>query len=120
MNQDNFITDVLQSCPDCCIFANITLSDMNRKVRYGVGEQSFEALRERECIYVDKTRFIEKIVESGSKYFFLGRPRRFGKSLFLSTLKSFFQGKRELLKIYMLIRLIGIGNHIRCFISISM
>lgn len=71
---------------------------MNRKVRYGVGEQSFEALRERECIYVDKTRFIEKIVESGSKYFFLGRPRRFGKSLFLSTLKSFFQGKRELFK----------------------
>ena len=47
---------------------------------------------------MDKTRFIEKIVESGGLYYFLGRPRRFGKSLFLSTLKCFFQGKRELFR----------------------
>lgn len=71
---------------------------MDKEVKYGVGEQSFEVMRERDCLYVDKTRFIEKIVSSGGQYFFLGRPRRFGKSLFLSTLKCFFQGRRELFK----------------------
>ncbi len=64
-------------------------------IKYPIGEQSFQALREEGYLYVDKTRFIEKIV-NGGKYYFLGRPRRFGKSLFLSTLKCFFQGKREL------------------------
>ena len=68
-----------------------------RMVKYPIGEQSFENLREGNFIYVDKTRYIEKIV-NGSQYYFLGRPRRFGKSLFLSTLKCFFEGKRELFK----------------------
>ena len=67
-------------------------------VKYPVGQQSFEMLRKDECLYVDKTAYIEQIVKSGSKYFFLGRPRRFGKSLFLSTLQCFFEGKRELFK----------------------
>ena len=71
---------------------------MEKTVIYGVGEQSFEVMRERGCLYVDKTRFIEKITRSGGQYYFLGRPRRFGKSLFLSTLKCFFQGRRELFK----------------------
>ena len=71
---------------------------MEKTVIYGVGEQSFEVMRERGCLYVDKTRFIEKITVSGGQYYFLGRPRRFGKSLFLSTLKCFFQGRRELFK----------------------
>ena len=71
---------------------------MENFVRYGVGEQSFEVMRERDCLYVDKTKFIEDIVKSGGQYYFLGRPRRFGKSLFLSTLKCFFQGRRELFK----------------------
>lgn len=71
---------------------------MENYVRYGVGEQSFAVLRERGCVYVDKTHFIEKIVKSGGQYYFLGRPRRFGKSLFLSTMKCFFQGRRELFK----------------------
>lgn len=71
---------------------------MVKNVRYPVGEQSFEALRERDCVYVDKTRFIEKLIEEGGKYFFLARPRRFGKSLFLSTLKCFFEGNRELFR----------------------
>ena len=71
---------------------------MERRPKYGIGQQSFEVLRNQECVYVDKTRFIEKIVESGGLYYFLGRPRRFGKSLFLSTLKCFFQGKRELFR----------------------
>lgn len=50
------------------------------------------------CVYVDKTRYIENIISSGSQYYFLGRPRRFGKSLFLSTLKCFFEAKRDLFK----------------------
>ena len=71
---------------------------MESKVRYGVGEQSFAVMRERGCLYVDKTRFIGKMLESGGQYYFLGRPRRFGKSLFLSTMKCFFEGRRELFK----------------------
>ncbi len=70
---------------------------MKRPVRYPIGEQSFEEVREGGFVYVDKTPYIEPII-MGSKYYFLGRPRRFGKSLFLSTLKCFFQGKRELFK----------------------
>ncbi|MDE5806820.1 MAG: AAA family ATPase, partial [Muribaculaceae bacterium] len=68
---------------------------MEKKIRYPIGEQSFENLRREGFLYVDKTMFIKRIVE-GSKYYFLGRPRRFGKSLFLSTLKCFFEGKWEL------------------------
>lgn len=70
---------------------------MSKLVRYPIGEQSFESLRKGGFLYVDKTRFIEKIV-NGSQYYFLRRPRRFGKSLFLSTLKCFFEGKRHLFK----------------------
>lgn len=66
------------------------------KVRYAIGQQSFEVLRQRGAVYVDKTRFIQTINESGAQYYFLARPRRFGKSLFLSTLKCFYGGKREL------------------------
>ena len=69
---------------------------MAQRVRYPIGEQSFEQLRKRDCLYVDKTRFIDQIIENGGKYYFLGRPRRFGKSLFLDTLKCFFEGKRHL------------------------
>ncbi len=68
---------------------------MKKLVRYPVGEQSFEQLRKGGYLYVDKTQYLEMIAR-GSKYYFLGRPRRFGKSLFLSTLKCFFQGRREL------------------------
>ncbi len=68
-----------------------------KTVKYPVGEQSFEQLRKGGFLYVDKTRYLE-LIAGGSKYYFLGRPRRFGKSLFLSTLKCFFQGKRELFR----------------------
>lgn len=71
--------------------------DKKRRVKYPVGEQSFKQLREGGYLYVDKTCYIEKILEN-SKYYFLGRPRRFGKSLFLSTLKCFFEGRRELFR----------------------
>ena len=59
-------------------------------IKYPVGEQSFLQLREGGFLYVDKTKFIEKILDE-SKYYFLGRPRRFGKSLFLSTIKCFLK-----------------------------
>lgn len=69
---------------------------MEQDIKYPIGEQDFKNLRERECLYIDKTKYIKKIVESGGKYYFLARPRRFGKSLFLSTLQYFFEGRREL------------------------
>ena len=71
---------------------------MAEKVYYPIGEQDFRALRNDGCLYVDKTGFIRKIIESKEKYFFLSRPRRFGKSLFLSTLQYFFEGERSLFK----------------------
>lgn len=57
--------------------------------------QSFPELRERGFVYVDKTRYIRKLMDDG-KYYFLGRPRRFGKSLFISTMRAYFEGRREL------------------------
>lgn len=71
---------------------------MEKIIKYPIGEQSFEWLRKEGCVYVDKTGFISKMILSGNKYYFLGRPRRFGKSLFLSTLQCFFEGKREFFK----------------------
>lgn len=70
----------------------------NARKMYAIGEQSFPSLREAGALYIDKTEFIHKLVSSKSKYYFLARPRRFGKSLFLSTLKSFFEGRRNLFK----------------------
>lgn len=67
-------------------------------VKYPVGDQSFESIRSNDNLYIDKTQYIDKLVNGGGKYFFLGRPRRFGKSLLLSTLQCFFEGKRELFK----------------------
>lgn len=66
--------------------------------KYPIGQQDFKTLRERGALYIDKTAFVEKIAMSGSQYYFLARPRRFGKSLFLSTLRYFFEGQRELFK----------------------
>ena len=62
---------------------------------YSIGVQSFAALREEGYIYVDKTGFIENLVKGG-KYYFLSRPRRFGKSLLLSTIEAFYQGRKDL------------------------
>ena len=59
------------------------------------GIQDFEKLRTSGCLYVDKTRYVYQLVRTNWPYF-LGRPRRFGKSLLLSTLKAYFEGKKEL------------------------
>ena len=63
--------------------------------RLPVGIQDFEDLRTTNCLYVDKTEYIYRLINMGKPYF-LGRPRRFVKSLFLSTLKAYFLGKKEL------------------------
>lgn len=65
-----------------------------KKVRYPIGVQSFEDLRKEGYVYVDKTGYIPLLLDN--KYYFLSRPRRFGKSLFLSTLEAYFQGKKDL------------------------
>ena len=64
-------------------------------MKYPIGIQNFESLREDGYVYVDKTERIYQLVTNG-KYFFLSRPRRFGKSLLVSTLKAYFEGKRDL------------------------
>lgn len=65
--------------------------------KYPIGMQSFERLRSENFLYVDKTALIYELTERGS-YYFLSRPRRFGKSLLISTLEAYFQGKKELFK----------------------
>ena len=62
---------------------------------YPIGIQNFESLRLDGYFYIDKTALIYQLVKSG-RYYFLSRPRRFGKSLLISTLEAYFQGKKEL------------------------
>ena len=63
--------------------------------RLPIGMQTFREVRERGCYYVDKTAFIRRLLDEG-KHYFLSRPRRFGKSLFLDTCKELFEGKEPL------------------------
>lgn len=62
---------------------------------YPIGIQNFDKLRQGNYLYIDKTALIYQLAKTGS-YYFLSRPRRFGKSLLVSTLEAYFQGKREL------------------------
>ena len=65
--------------------------------RLPVGIQTYSEIVELDCLYIDKTEYIVKMMEV-SKYIFLSRPRRFGKSLFVSTLQAYFEGRKELFK----------------------
>ena len=67
---------------------------MSNKI-YPIGIQNFEKIRRDGYFYVDKTALVYQLAKSGS-YYFLSRPRRFGKSLLLSTLEAYFEGKKEL------------------------
>ena len=67
------------------------------KRRLPIGGQDFEDIRANGFLYVDKTQFVAELL-CASKYYFLSRPRRFGKSLFLSTLKAYFEGKKDCFK----------------------
>ena len=64
--------------------------------KYPVGIQTFEKIREKGYLYVDKTQYIVDFREKGMKYVFLNRPGQFGKSLFASTLHAYFEGRKEL------------------------
>ena len=67
---------------------------MSNKI-YPIGIQNFEKIRQDGYFYIDKTALMYQMVKTGS-YYFLSRPRRFGKSLLISTLEAYFQGKKEL------------------------
>lgn len=62
---------------------------------YPIGRQNLEDIRRGGYVYVDKTALIYKLASTG-KYYVLGRPRRFGKNLLISTMEAYFQGKKEL------------------------
>lgn len=70
---------------------------MTQTVRYPIGEQSFREIIRNGYVYVDKTTYIHKLVNE-NKYYFLSRPRRFGKSLLVTTMEQYFVGNRELFK----------------------
>ena len=72
-----------------------TALDTPQKLPLGV--QSFKVLRNDRYLYVDKTAYLAQLITS-SRVYFLSRPRRFGKSLFLSTLAAYFRGQKELFK----------------------
>ncbi len=65
---------------------------------YPIGIQTFEEIISRNLLYIDKTEYVYRMAHSGGKHFFLGRPRRFGKSLLVSTLQSYFEGRKDLFK----------------------
>lgn len=71
--------------------------ETNQLKRLPVGIQTFTDIINREMLYIDKTKYIYRMTEL-SKYIFLSRPRRFGKSLLISTLQSYFEGKKNLFK----------------------
>ena len=64
---------------------------------FPIGIQTFQEIRERDLFYMDKTELVYKMAH-GTKNNFLSRPRRFGKSLLLTTLQAYFEGKKELFK----------------------
>ena len=70
------------------------LTNQNRR-KLPIGIQSFEKIRDNGCVYVDKTAYIYELLKTPAPYF-LSRPRRFGKSLLLSTMKAYFEGRRDL------------------------
>ena len=63
---------------------------------YAVGIQTFDWIRERKAPYIDKTKYVWQLVNTNAKYYFLSRPRRFGKSLLIDTLRCYFEGRKEL------------------------
>ncbi|MCC8036795.1 MAG: ATP-binding protein [Bacteroidales bacterium] len=70
----------------------------NNQPRLPIGYQDFRSLRNDRCLYIDKTDLLYNLVHENGKCFFLSRPRRFGKSLLLSTLKYYWEGDKELFK----------------------
>lgn len=82
------------------------------KVRYPIGIQTFSDIIEGGYLYVDKTAYVYKLANEMPKYLFLNRPRRFGKSLLLSTLNSYLRVEKSFLKVSLLKSLRLNGNPI--------
>lgn len=66
-------------------------------MKYPIGIQNFRKVREDAFVHVDKTKMIYRLVDEGH-YYFLSRPRRFGKSLLISTIEAYFSGTKDLFK----------------------
>lgn len=66
------------------------------RMRFPIGIQTFSELRTENYLYIDKTEYVYRMTHTDGKYYFLSRPRRFGKSLLVSTLHSYFSGRKEL------------------------
>lgn len=88
-------------------------------MKYPIGIQDFKFLREGGFVYVDKTALVYDMVTRGKTYF-LSRPRRFGKSILVSTLEYYFKGERELFKGLAIDGMEKTGRNTRCFTLISM
>ena len=92
---------------------------MNQQQRlYPIGIQTFSELITKNYLYIDKTEYVYRMTHSGAKYMFLSRPRRFGKSLLVSTLHSYFVGCRTCSQDLPSTVLKRSGWNIRCFTSI--
>ena len=87
-------------------------------LKYPIGIQSFEQIREDGYVYVDKTDLVYRLLTTG-KIYFLSRPRRFGKSLLVSTLKNYFLGRKELFRGLAIESMKRSGPSTRCSTSIS-
>ena len=72
----------------------IDMEDLQRL--YPIGIQTFSEIREGNYLYIDKTEYVYRLTHSYSKYLFLSRPRRFGKSLLTSTFHCYFEGRKDL------------------------
>ena len=85
--------------------------EQQKPKRIPYGKQNWEDVRLSNFYYVDKTRFIPEI-EAANEYFFFIRPRRFGKSLMLSTLQAMFEGRRDLFKGLAILHDVGLDTGI--------
>ena len=87
---------------------------MEKKLKLPIGIENFSELRKRNYYYVDKTELIEQVLEDGSQVILFTRPRRFGKSLNMSMLKSFFEKETDpaYLKAYILLRILNCADSI--------
>ena len=77
--------------------SNQRVTVMARKL-YPIGIQTFEEIRRLDNLYIDKTEYVYRLAHTDGKFFFLSRPRRFGKSLLVSTIRSYFEGRKEIFK----------------------
>ena len=81
-----------------CYRTRKNFSNMEQPRRYPIGIQTFSELVNKHYLYIDKTEYVYRMAHGDSSYLFLNRPRRFGKSLLISTLHAYFKGRKELFK----------------------